>query len=731
MVAKQKRQRTAQPAKPTAGKPLGRINIPSGIGIAVWFVVLGIVTFFRLSHLGADPPVDISWSQDLWTDPPQYTSYARNAVLFGDPNPLDENMYLPFQRSSMGVVAHGVFAVFGVGFWQSNLASVLYSIATIAIFSLAIWRLRNPLAGILTVLFLGLNYIFLTYGRVPFLENAMNFWLALAVFFLTFPPRKLIWFGLAGISLGLGAFYGKMIGLHALPALLIFAALIGWWERERDPSFRWFVPSISILIGFVIVAVIWLPTVYLQIEGSYFAEKSTGLYGAPEGLTSLGGFVNRLFSFGSDTRLFTRLPFVSILGFIGVALGFYCLTGSGSLLQRIKNGRPDYLLLGTWFWLAYLALMPWNYRPLRYQTVLLIPLAGAAALVVADLLRRWPPGSRPKKPAAAWTIGLTTLLFMLPIHHLITAHLAQTALGQANTAAVLIAIVAAIGLGLSGAFAWPTIRSTFDRLRLRTRLPEIILAAAIIGVCIIQVPMIADWWEHSQTAMTSASRDLQDLLGEDVVLTGSYATGITLENQHKNVVYMFGVTTVHHTLFDEYPITHLAVIDDKEQGRVFQDYPQIAGRARRVTSYMIGNRPVGIFRVAENSRNSQARSYEPTAWEEAMRCYDQRKEDSMMLYFDQFMASYPENFSANRFLGRFFMRDSTYDSAIVYFGRATETYPDDFAVRYNYGHCAAMLFQQTGNPADWNTAREQFAEVLRLRPNDPALRAQLEPFLSR
>lgn len=708
------------------------IHLPRWAILVIVACILAVIVFLRLSYLSYDPPGDIFWSQDLWTDPPQYTSYARSAVLFDSWNPLDENMYLPFRRNSMGPVAYVVFSIFGTGFWQSNFAGVLFSLGAIFFFSLAVTRLKNQTAGILCALLLGVNYIFLTYGRVPFLENAMNFWLALAVFFAARGLGKPRWAIAAGLAVGLAAFFGKMIALHALPALLIFALFVNWRDSGKAQSKPWYFPAIYLAVGFVVVAVFWYLYVYSSIEGSYFAEKSTALYGSPEGLQSITGFFNRLFSFGSDTRLFIRLPVMAAFGFIGLALAFLPLACRGKFAERLRRINPGYLLVGLWFWAAYLALMPWNYRPLRYQTVLLLPLAGAAAMILSHLLRRARGDTiRPAAIVQLWSIVLGTVFFALPVYHLITVHFTQPPMGTSDPTSVFLAIV----ISLAGAFlvsvSWKQITFGWQRLISRVRLPEIIIAVAVIAAFASQGRMIVRWWEHGQQAMATASRDLGQVLGPDAVLVGSYATGLTLENQLNNVVYMFGVANINHTLFHDYPITHLAVIDDNRKGRVFTDYPEIAGRARRVTSYVIGNRPVGIFRVAEHSPNEKARKYQATAYENAMRCYDIYDEDSMLIYINRFAQEHPDNYNVHRFRGLYFMRDSTFDSASLYFEKALDIFPDDYATQQRLGHCEMVLFEQTGNVTHMQKAQKHFREVLRLRPNDPALRASLEPIVGR
>jgi hypothetical protein len=135
--------------------------------------------------------------------------------------------------------------------------------------------------------------------------------------------------------------------------------------------------------------------------------------------------------------------------------------------------------------------------------------------------------------------------------------------------------------------------------------------------------------------------------------------------------------------------------------------------------------------VAEHSRNSEARLYQPTDWEHAMRCYDQRKEDSMLFYIKRFGETHPDNFSCNRFWGRYYQREKMFDSALVYFQRAAEVYPDDFAVHFRIVQMADEIFMETQDPDAYLLANEHAAEVIRLVPNDPKLRNLLAPYLNR
>ncbi len=750
-MAKKKKQTTVKPqgaTKPVKKKKgsLKDLQLPGWVGIIAAVLIFAVIIFLRINHLSADPPTDIFWSQDVWTDPPQYTSYARNAEIFDDWNPLDDPRLVMFMKNSTGVVARVVFAVFGVGYWQSNLVGVIFSFGAIFFFSLAIGRWKGRLAGLLTAFFLGTNYIFLSYGRLPFLENPMNFWLALGVYLLTRgiprdgPVTKGLkgrdgWLLATGISVGVAAFFGKMIALHALPVFLVVATLAAWQRDDTKVRKAWLKPGGYVLAGFAAVAIFWLLYAYLPAGAEvrrYLSEQSTGLYGSPEGLTSVSGFFNRVFSFGSDTALFPRLPLLAVFGFIGAAVAFLPLARIGKFSEKLKRIRPDYLLVGLWFWIAYLALMPWNYRPLRYETVLLLPLAGAAALILTDLVRRGRSSSDHEgKYSTLWSLILGVVLFAIPVYQLLAGLGLSARQGSANS----IAAIVGIGAGLAGGFLfpgiWRNISSWWRKINRSTRLAEVLVILVVIGAGIFQSRMIVGWWDHTRHSIVEASEDLGEILGPGAVLVGSYATGLCLANELKNIVYMFGVANVDHTLFYKYPITHLAVVDDNKKGRAFTDYPDVAGRSRRVTSYNIGNRPVGIFRITENTPNSTAKKYEPTDYEKAMRSLDFGDEDSMKTYIARFAAKYPDNYNVARLRGLYYMRDSTFDSASLYFEKAIEQYPSDYTTLRRLIHCEMTLYEQNKDGLYLRKAQEHAGELLRLVPNDPTIRAQLAPIIGR
>jgi len=141
--------------------------------------ILAIVA--RFVHIGADPPADVSWSQDLLTDPPQYSSYARDAVVVGDWNPLNYERLVFFYKNITGLFCFIVFSLFGPGIASANATAALLNLIAVGFLAWGTGRAFGHWAGLAAGLFLAVSYLFVSYGRQPFLEVASNMCLAFAL----------------------------------------------------------------------------------------------------------------------------------------------------------------------------------------------------------------------------------------------------------------------------------------------------------------------------------------------------------------------------------------------------------------------------------------------------------------------------------------------------------------------------------------------------------------------
>jgi hypothetical protein len=203
------------------------LNKPSVRAGAILLVII-LAMAVRFAFLGADPPLDVSWSHDLYTDPPQYTSYARNAIVFGNWNPLNDDRLVFFLKNITGVVAYLVFLVIGPSVSSGQVVAILINLLAIGALAWAVGRAFGFIAGWTSALALSISYLFVNYGRMPFLEVATNACLAVALLSLIASDRRWWLAAIAGVVAGVGTFFGKMTSLHAVPIFVLTAGLIAW-----------------------------------------------------------------------------------------------------------------------------------------------------------------------------------------------------------------------------------------------------------------------------------------------------------------------------------------------------------------------------------------------------------------------------------------------------------------------------------------------------------------------
>ena len=382
------------------------------IGILLFVLILGLGVFLRCFYLSSDPPSTLSWSQDLSTDPPHYTTYARNKVLWGSWDLYGNVRYVFFLKSATSLLSFFFYKFLGVGRWQANLVSVSLGVLTLIFLYMSLARLKNKLVGLLGTFFLAVNYIFLMYNRSPFMENAMIFFIVLGFYFWTCQNRKPLFWFLSGASLGISIFFGKMIALFLVPIFFGLVLLELWRDRSQKKLKKNLFPSLSFLGGVLGVSLFWLFFSYLpatrQVAG-YMSEITTGLYGKPQGLSSVSGFLSSLFSFGGvtgvfyntpvGTDFFFRIPALFVLASFFM-LFYFAFNFKWNDLSDSTKSLPKFEFFFV-FWLIFgvLALMPWNYRPLRYQVSLIPPLCVLAAF---GLVRFLDPQTKKENKINKW-----------------------------------------------------------------------------------------------------------------------------------------------------------------------------------------------------------------------------------------------------------------------------------------------------------------------------------------
>ncbi|MEW5701729.1 MAG: hypothetical protein AB1792_05830 [Candidatus Zixiibacteriota bacterium] len=696
--------------------------------IAAVLLVALLTLATRLPYLGADAPSDVSWSQDLLTDPPQYTAYARNAISFGEWNPLNDEKLVFFRKNITGLFAYIVFTVFGTDISTANLTAVLLNLVAVGFLAWGVGRAFGYLAGACAGCFLAVHYLFVAYSRQPFLEVAANASLAVAFWAVITSAGRWWWAIVAGIVAGIGTVFGKVTALHAAPIFLFGAIVVGFSESGHTSSgnlARWR-RAIGYAAGMGVVTLIWYIFVYQLASAEvlkYLREQSRSLYGDPVGLSSLSGFLGMWFSFGTDTGILTRAPVVGIIGLIGMATMTVCYGRVTTLRHFLTRVPAAVWLIVGWFLSAYLAFSPFNYRPVRYQIVLILPLAAAAGWLLQYWAERSGPRRAADRPRAIWWV--TPVLFALVsmgLQHFLFAPL----LGGSRRVFTSTSYSAPLLVGFAVAVAWIAWAGRAGASTTVGRRPglrpwvEVIIAVILLVSLVGQGRRFVRWWAHPQTTIASANRDLSVILGPGAVVTGEMAPALTQRRDSPKSLNHFFVLKESERFFAERPITHV-VVEDKSDAPFFKEYPQIAQAAERVTTYTVRNLRYAVLRVAEIGGNPEASSYRPSFFERLRGSLGQQPLDTLLKELTQRVADSADNFSGWWFAGDLYHRANRPDQAIYAYERALAFYPDDFVLLGQTGEVYWQRYSTVGGPLDKSRAVDYWSRALRLVPGNKYL----------
>jgi 4-amino-4-deoxy-L-arabinose transferase-like glycosyltransferase len=268
-----------------------------------------------------------------------------------------------------------VFKLLGMGFIQVKLLSLLAGVASVLVIYLLVKEDAGPLAGLLAGLALATSFPLTMYSRLGLVESVQILFLLLTGLCYVRGlkrPRQMVLAGLLGASTILLV---KVSAAFIAPAL---AAAVAWelFTARRDrAAARVLLRGIGWgLAGIGIALCIWLVIVFLPHRADYFQyvlrHSLESPAGHPEGPVA---YLLNTFTVGVKSRLIPRLSWVALLGFL-------------TLPMLAIGRRPALRYLGMWFVLALLMLGYMNYRPDRYELVLLPALIAGFAVTLARLI---------------------------------------------------------------------------------------------------------------------------------------------------------------------------------------------------------------------------------------------------------------------------------------------------------------------------------------------------------
>lgn len=701
-----------------------QFEIPRKLEI-ITFLVLAVSAFLiRANYLSADPPVDLTTSQDVYTDPAQYTSYARNFVLYGSFNPLRDFRLVFFLKSATTLLSLLVFKLAGVGYTQSNFVGLIFSYSTILLLYFAIRKMAGSIAAIFYLILISVDYNQIFYGRLPFLENSMNFFGALA-FTIMVLSRKDWPSVLAGIFLASAIFFSKLIGLIYLFPFACFA-VYDYFHNYRG-ALRKFIGRYSLFgLGFLSLAIFWYFFSYRPLAQSvsgYVEEQAFDLYGMPMALQSVWVFFHRLLSLGAKSKLFSRMPVVSILAWIMIVTFFFRAGNKGNWKSKLSGINPGVLFFIALVISAYGALMIWNYRPLRYQTILIYPIYALAGVYLSSLIR-----SNITQAKQHWSFPI----FLFPLLSILIFQVTQPIFDFSDVSfytssqpvifiGATIVITAALLLLKKYAFGQSYLMPSI----LKRGFVIFAMALAIIP----NVYNYLDWSRRATFSTVADSKDLASILSPEAVVSGPFAADLTQNNNLQNLIHMFGVANVDTAFFRKYPITHL-ILDKSNEEYAKKNYPKLMEKADLITHYYIGTRKALLYRVAGLTGNMTADQYQKSSFELGVSYYLKQNSDSGNYFMKRFQLRNPNNLTANYVSGIMAFDLKYYKEAEFFLMRAAKYSPTDFHLRYKMGEFYIRMSEVLGKSEYREKGLIELDAARKYNPTSVQLKENIDNLLS-
>ncbi len=682
--------------------------VPVRRELMLFVILFGLAVFLRFNHLGADSPHRISFSLGIETDPPQYTLFARDAVLTGDWNPQQDYRHITYLYSLVSGTGWLVYKLFGFGVYQTNLAAVILSLLSILLFYFIVRKSLGNGVALLALLFIGANYLGIFFGRRPFLENGMNCLFIMGLFFLTYMEKRTLGHFLFGVFFAGAVVFGKIIGVAFMGVPLVYYSYRLFYLKDRKAVGH----MTAMALGFLGVFITWFMVIFTphheQVTG-YVDEQALGLYGMPEGFQSFGKFVWKFLAFGKKSEFFDRMPALSIGSLILIVIL------SGRLFTRNRDTKTPrfrntiFIAVAAWLVSTYLFQMPWNYQPARYQTAMIFPFGMLAASLIAYLHNL---GSKFNALNRSILFNIILFVSLLLVTYQLVANLILK-MGFEFYFREHIPYILAFIVPVSVAY--------FVLARIK-RVYEIDLPATLrySGILLMLFVFLfyqgKNYLAGTDTVLYTtrqASRDLGTILSPGAVISGPYGPALAQENNLGCVIHIFGTSRPDPELFRKYPVTHLVVErSNEEAAREF--YPEIMERAKAITHYYVNCRKLTVYRIAYFSGNPKAANYFPSNYEKAVLFYRLSMPDSADFYLNRFQRMNPDNASGNILTGYYAQLRGDYDRAIKFFERAVEFSPTDFNLHYLLGQAYIARAKDIGDDSLHRLGEQEMDMATRL-----------------
>ncbi|MEO0004939.1 MAG: glycosyltransferase family 39 protein [candidate division WOR-3 bacterium] len=543
-----------------------------------WLLLIVIVILgfgLRAADLRADPPPDLSWSFAPYTDESLNTYSARNFVLYGSWK-MDE--FLPFVIYPLvNMLVALVFKLFGIGFVQVKLLSLLAGALGIFIIALLVKEETGKTATLLSALMLATCYPLVMYSRLGLVETVQILFLLLTGLFGVKGQKKKIHLILCGFFAFGTVLLVKLSAVFIAPVMLILFAIDFFQNKDK----RNFLSRILLFLGGATIAVgIWFFLVFLPYKNEYLQyvlrHSSESPAGHPKNLPA---YLFNTFTFGLRSKLLPRMVWIAILGFLALPW-----------LAKKQNLALRYSFLVFLFGLFMLGYM--NYRPPRYEIILLPSLIIAAAVSIAKNLRTGmiiPPVNPALWKAVLYGFWLWPFFLQVLLY---ASNFKNYPRQGSETGILTLGFVIAFGFAFAG---YGLLRLKKDGIILKSPwIRTVIVIIFLILTVRLDLGQFYNWFSNRTYNLINYSRELDRLLPENAVVGGSWAPPLMIESR-KRALCITDWANINDPI-NRFGITHLIIGENEADQLLLKTLdPQIVENMTLLRQFQIRGQILRIY----------------------------------------------------------------------------------------------------------------------------------------
>lgn len=541
---------------------------------AAGLILLGAFALLTFK-LTADAPSDASDSSGLFFDAPSKCHNARNFVLSGR---WMTDEWAPYIHSPVYTLLQALnFKLFGVGYRQMRMLTVLAALLTLALVYGIVARQSGRAAGWIALAATAISYPFLIAGRSGLLEPLEALFMLAGTWALAEAYRRedsRLWMGLAGLC-AVAAFLSKAFAACFMVAA---AAAVLIAPPRRRSSVLWFLAALAIPLAFYFGP-------FMHANADFFQRESAHWFS--RGLHSRQGL-----------DLWLRQPLFPSLEHARVLVLFACLAVPWAI-RAARRGRiaPAAMALTLLFTTQFLAFF--NYRPDRYYLPLL-PVCIALGTLAAARAFHWLRNPVHLPFRSVLHVAAVFAVVSFSIKFGLLDPLAVRLFGRGRVPHLLRLEIAAAG-ALVAVLLW---RASGNRMiqwfagtapARRARAGLALLAVVATAYAWQNVAAYRDWVHDPRYTAVGFSR----LLGEryrDVVIAGPSPLFAVMENRHRALkVTDYGI---NWTSMESNLVTHLALpVAGGTAEFMEKKFPETMRRAVLLDRLPICGRPTDFYAV--------------------------------------------------------------------------------------------------------------------------------------